>query len=62
MRRWQWWTQLLLGFVSISAVTAPALAQEDAIPLDVLRIWQHHNNNGWWQLERGKLRQGRGAV
>ena len=25
----------------------------DSIPLDVLRIWQHHNNNGWRQLDQG---------
>jgi tetratricopeptide (TPR) repeat protein len=53
MRNRQWLIRLLLGFVSISGMTVPALAREDSIPLDVLRIWQHHNNNGWRQLDQG---------
>jgi tetratricopeptide (TPR) repeat protein len=55
MRISQRLTRLLLCFVSISWMTAPAPApaQEKSIPPDVLRIWQHHNNNGWRQLDQG---------
>jgi tetratricopeptide (TPR) repeat protein len=53
MRNWQRLTRLLLGFMSISWMTAPAPAQENSIPPDVVRIWQHHNNNGWRQFDQG---------
>jgi len=53
MRNRQRLTRLLLGFVAISWMTAPAPAQENSIPPDVVRIWQHHNNNGWRQLDQG---------
>jgi tetratricopeptide (TPR) repeat protein len=53
MRNWQRLTRLLLGFVSISGMTASALAQDGALPPDAVRIWQHHNNIGWRQLEQG---------
>jgi tetratricopeptide (TPR) repeat protein len=53
MRNRQRLTRLLLCFVSISWMIAPALAQEESLPLEAVRIWQHHNNNGWRQLEQG---------
>jgi tetratricopeptide (TPR) repeat protein len=46
-------TRLLLCFVSIFWMTAHALAQEEPIPIEVLRYWQHHNNNGWTQFDKG---------
>jgi tetratricopeptide (TPR) repeat protein len=53
MRNGRRLTRVVIGFMSISWMTAQhAPAQEDVIPLEVLRIWQHHNNNGWIQLER----------
>ena len=53
MRNWRRLTQLLLSFVLISGMTAPALAQEGTIPIEVLRFWQHHNDNGWRQFDKG---------
>jgi tetratricopeptide (TPR) repeat protein len=55
MKNRQRLTRLLLGFALISGMMAPALAQEKetAVPPDVVRIWQHHNNDGWRQLDRG---------
>ncbi len=53
MRNRQRLCRLLLGFVSISWMAVQTSAQENAIPLEALRIWQHHNNNGWTQFDRG---------
>jgi tetratricopeptide (TPR) repeat protein len=57
MRNWQRLTRLLLDFVVISWMTTSALAQGNSVPPDVVRIWQHHNNNGWRQLDRGNYVQ-----
>ena len=37
----------------IAVMVDRALAQEKSIPPDVVRLWQHHNNNGWRQFDRG---------
>jgi tetratricopeptide (TPR) repeat protein len=53
MRNWRVGSQLLICFMSLSCMTARAPAQETSIPPDAVRIWQHHNNNGWRQFDRG---------
>jgi tetratricopeptide (TPR) repeat protein len=45
--------QLFLGFVSIGWMAVQASAQEDTVPIIALRFWQHHNNEGWRQFDRG---------
>jgi tetratricopeptide (TPR) repeat protein len=53
MRNWRVCSRLLICLVLLLWLTARAPAQEKSIPPDVVRLWQHHNNNGWRQFDRG---------
>jgi tetratricopeptide (TPR) repeat protein len=46
---------LFCYFVSLFWLTAHAVAQENSSPPDVVRIWQHHNNNGWRHFDKGEF-------
>ena len=52
-RRQTRWMRLFFGFVSIGWMAVQASAQEDTVPIIALRFWQHHNNEGWRQFDRG---------
>jgi tetratricopeptide (TPR) repeat protein len=53
MRDWRACSRLLICLVLLLWTTARAAAQEKSIPFDAVRVWQHHNNNGWRQFDRG---------